>query len=69
MTTPDDHRFCNQTPGVKVVELIRTEFNRGKGTADDPVRRVFGYYTLDGHLVAEFDIHTSPPHVEGKYLA
>lgn len=59
------HAMCNPTPAAKVVPLIRTTFVRGSGSEDDPVRQVFGYFDFDGHLLAEWDPHTSPSHIEG----
>lgn len=46
---------------VKVVTLIRTELEtRGKGTPEDPVRRIVQLWTLAGELYAELDPHVRP---------
>ena len=41
---------------VEVVQVVRTRLtSRGKGTQEDPVRRIEQYWTLDGTLLAEVD--------------
>lgn len=42
--------------GVELIEVIRTELtSRGKGTEDDPCRRVTQYWSKEGELLAEVD--------------
>lgn len=38
-----------------VIEVIETASIRGSGDEDDPVRRVFQYWSTDGKLLAEND--------------
>lgn len=40
---------------VEMVELIKVEFLKGDGTANDPVRYINRYYNLDGQLLFEID--------------
>lgn len=50
---------------VRIVELIETTLEkRGKGTGDDPVRRVTQYWTRDGQLLFEIDPLQSPQGAE-----
>ena len=37
---------------VKIIKVIEVVFIRGKGTDDDPVRRLKQYWTIDGELIA-----------------
>lgn len=39
------------TDNAKIVRLIRTAAPMGAGTEDDPVRRVYQYWSLDGKLL------------------
>lgn len=39
----------------KVIQVIESEVNRGKGTLTEPFRHVTQYHTLDGVLLAEKD--------------
>lgn len=42
--------------GVEVIQVIHTNLEkRGKGTADDMVRRVDQYWSMDGVLLWEVD--------------
>lgn len=46
------------TPNVRMIQVIETTLTyRGKGTADDPGRRVKEYWTLEGEKLAEYDIN------------
>lgn len=41
---------------VEVIEVVRTRLEkRGKGTNDDPIRRITQYWSPDGVLLAEVD--------------
>ena len=40
---------------AKVIQVIRVEAIRGEGTDDDPVRKVFQYWSFQGNLLAEYD--------------
>lgn len=40
---------------AKLIQVIATEHCRGIGTPDDPCRRVIGYHSPDGELLAEVD--------------
>ena len=40
---------------AKVIQVIRVEAIRGEGTDDDPVRRVYQYWSFQGALLAEND--------------
>lgn len=40
---------------AKVIQVIETEEKRGEGIADDPIRCVMQYWSLDGELLAEND--------------
>lgn len=39
------------TDNAKIVRLIRTAAPMGAGTENDPVRRVYQYWSLDGKLL------------------
>lgn len=39
----------------RVISVIESEVLRGKGTDDDPCRRVVQYHTFDGEFLAERD--------------
>jgi hypothetical protein len=41
--------------GAKLIQVIETDNLRGKGTAEEPFRRVMQYYTPEGELLAERD--------------
>ena len=45
----------NGTNSAKVIQVIETKSNRGKGTPDDLCRRVVQYWSLEGKLLAEND--------------
>ncbi len=41
---------------ARVIQVIETYLEqRGKGTPEDPTRRIMQYWTLDGELLAEVD--------------
>lgn len=46
------------TDSAKIIEVIRTETVRGRGTSEDPCRPVVQYWAKDGTFLAEFDCHT-----------
>ena len=48
----------NGTDSAKVIQVIETKSNRGKGTLDDLSRQVVQYWSLEGELLAERDPHT-----------
>jgi hypothetical protein len=53
---PIPHKLVVSGKQVEVVNLTRTEIEgRGKGTADDPFRRIVQYWDFDGNLVFEED--------------
>lgn len=41
---------------VKVVQIIRIEFVRGKGTEEDPARLVEQYWSIQGEFLFEKDV-------------
>jgi len=41
---------------AKLIQVIQTESMRGKGEGESPLRRVTEYWSLEGELLAEFDI-------------
>ena len=41
------------TDSARLIEVIETVSIRGSGNEDDPVRRVFQYWSIDGKLLAE----------------
>lgn len=43
---------------ARLVELIETHATTGKGTEEDPVRRVFELWTKDGKPIAWHDEYT-----------
>ena len=49
------------TDNAKIVKLIRTAATMGAGTEDDPVRRVYQYWSLDGKL-----LFTEDDYLNGK---
>lgn len=49
----------NGTDSAKVIQVIETKSNRGKGTLDDLSRQVVQYWSLEGQLLAERDPHTT----------
>lgn len=56
---PIPEKLIKSGQKVQVVYLIRTEIEgRGKGTADDPFRRIVQYWDFDGNLVFEEDPET-----------
>lgn len=40
---------------ARLIQVIETDTSRGKGTMDNPVRRVMQYWSTDGELLAERD--------------
>jgi hypothetical protein len=40
---------------AELVQVIRSEHQRGRGGARDPLRTVISYHTPDGELIAEQD--------------
>ena len=44
---------------ARVIQVIETKSNRGKGTLDDLSRQVVQYWSLEGQLLAERDSHTT----------
>ena len=58
--------------GAKLIEVLAVEVNEGKGTTDDPIRRVLYLYDKTGKLLAqtkdeerlfkENDFMILPPH-------
>lgn len=42
------------------IKIIRTVYNAGAGTPDDPMRMMVGYWTLDGKLIAEMNANDDP---------
>lgn len=41
---------------ARLIQVIETDLLlRGKGTEDDPMRRITQYYSTDGELLAEHD--------------
>lgn len=40
---------------VQLLQVIAVQCDRGFGRADDPIRTVFQYWSLDGRLLAERD--------------
>ena len=49
----------NGTDRAKVIQVIETRSNRGKGTLDDVCRQVVQYWSMDGKLLAERDPYTA----------
>lgn len=49
----------NGTDSARVIQVIETKSNRGKGTLDDLSRQVVQYWSLEGQLLAERDSHTT----------
>lgn len=48
---------------ARLIQVIQTDLLvRGKGTEDDPMRRITQYYSIDGELLAENDplLDTTP---------
>ena len=43
------------TDSARVIQVIETKSNRGKGTLDDLSRQVVQYWSLEGQLLAERD--------------
>lgn len=43
------------TDRARVIEVIETVSIRGSGSEEDPVRKVFQYWSTDGELLAEKD--------------
>jgi len=43
------------TDSAQLVNVIKTESLRGKGTGDDPCRMVIQYWSTEGELLAEKD--------------
>lgn len=43
------------TDSAQLVNVIKTESLRGKGTDDDPCRMVIQYWSTEGELLAEKD--------------
>ena len=44
-----------QTGKAKIIEVVFTEFIKGFGSEDDPIRPVQQYWTRDGELLFEKD--------------
>ncbi len=40
---------------AKIIEVIEVEERRGKGTYDDPVRKVYQLWSKEGRLIFEND--------------
>lgn len=49
------------TDNAKIVKLIRTTAPMGAGTEDDPIRRVYQYWSSDGKL-----LFTEDDYLNGK---
>ena len=45
----------NGTDSARVIQVIETKSNRGKGTLDDLSRQVVQYWSVEGELLAEKD--------------
>ena len=43
-----------------IVEVIRVEHTKGKGTCEDPVRTEVTYWSKDGRLITRIDINDDP---------
>lgn len=43
-----------------IVEVIRVEQTKGKGTHEDPMRTEVTYWSKDGQLIARMDINDDP---------
>ncbi|MCM1298198.1 MAG: hypothetical protein NC203_00540 [Firmicutes bacterium] len=39
----------------QIIEVIATTYNKGSGTAEDPVRRTTSYFNLKGEFLFERD--------------
>lgn len=50
---------------TRIVELILTDFCRGRGTTEDVCRTVYQLWTKDGRLVAESDHGPSGGRIAG----
>lgn len=48
---------------TEIIEVIRTEIVAGTGKDNDPLRPAFQYWSKDGELLAEADIHA--PQTQG----
>lgn len=47
-----------RTPdSVELIQVIETKTLRGAGTIDDPARIVTQFWSLDGELLADDDVH------------
>ena len=46
----------NGTDSARVIQVIETKSNRGKGTLDDLSRQVVQYWSLEGQLLKEIRI-------------
>lgn len=55
------------TDSAQIIEVIRTESNRGRGTSDDPCRPVIQYWSKDGEFLAEFDCHAKNGENKNSY--
>lgn len=38
-----------------IIQVIKTEYTKGKGTQEDPARQVTAYFNLNGTLICERD--------------
>lgn len=53
--TKKDSARPRGTDSAKIVPVIVTESLRGKGSEEDPVRKVKQYWSCEGELLAEND--------------
>jgi len=52
---------------AKLIQVIVTDLDlRGRGTTEDPIRRVVQYWSVDGKLLAENDQHQTKTYFEKK---
>lgn len=55
MNNPQNTVRPSGTDSAKVIQVIETKSNRGKGTLNDLSRQVVQYWSLEGELLAEKD--------------
>lgn len=53
---------------ARTIELLEVEMNRGRGTADDPVRVIKQYWSKDGEVVATQDPCAPVRTPDGRWL-
>lgn len=54
----------NITKTARVIQVIETIENRGKGTEEDPVREIARYWDFEGNLLGETELYDKPVHLE-----